>query len=121
MAGSGCQASKATRLRTMARATPNQWKDIMDIRSGVRLPVPQDRAECFLRASVPPCQRKSGPGFAKLVTMVTFCRRWVALYVLAALPLAAQAADYSFDQAQTFLKTYCQSCHQGTAPAGKFN
>lgn len=31
------------------------------------------------------------------------------------------AEEYSFDDAQTFLKTYCQSCHQGKAGAGGFD
>ena len=34
--------------------------------------------------------------------------------------LAAQDT-YSFDHAQSFLKTYCQACHQGKSPAGGFN
>ncbi|MDQ6701224.1 MAG: hypothetical protein M3Z36_13675, partial [Acidobacteriota bacterium] len=36
---------------------------------------------------------------------------------------AAQTApaDYSFDNAQHFLKTYCASCHQGKSPAGGLN
>jgi hypothetical protein len=32
--------------------------------------------------------------------------------------LAAQPARYSFDDAERFLKTHCQVCHQGTAAAG---
>jgi mono/diheme cytochrome c family protein len=34
--------------------------------------------------------------------------------------LAAQDT-YSFDHAQSFLKAYCQACHQGKSPAGGFN
>src|SRR5262245_21523380 len=37
------------------------------------------------------------------------------------LPLGAQPAAYDFDAGQKFLKQYCQSCHQGNSPAGKFN
>ena len=44
------------------------------------------------------------------------------LTMLMALPaiLAAQPASFSFDDAQQFLKTHCQACHQGSAPAGGF-
>ncbi|HEV3202120.1 MAG TPA: DUF1588 domain-containing protein [Bryobacteraceae bacterium] len=44
------------------------------------------------------------------------------LSVLLALPaaLAAQPGRYSFDDAQQFLKSHCQVCHQGSAPAGGF-
>jgi mono/diheme cytochrome c family protein len=35
--------------------------------------------------------------------------------------LAAQSAGYSFNDAQTFLKSHCQTCHQGAAPAGGFD
>jgi mono/diheme cytochrome c family protein len=40
------------------------------------------------------------------------------LTMLMALPaiLAAQPASFSFDDAQQFLKTHCQACHQGSAP-----
>lgn len=31
------------------------------------------------------------------------------------------AVDYSFDEAQAFLKTYCQACHAGKTPAGGFS
>src|SRR5690348_14252195 len=34
--------------------------------------------------------------------------------------LHAQPPRYSFDDAQAFLKTHCQGCHQGKAPAGGF-
>jgi len=34
--------------------------------------------------------------------------------------LAAQSGSYSFDDAQQFLKSHCQACHQGSAPAGGF-
>jgi hypothetical protein len=33
----------------------------------------------------------------------------------------AAPANYSFENAQSLLKTYCQSCHQGKAPAGGFD
>ena len=32
-----------------------------------------------------------------------------------------QAADYSFESAQSLLRTTCAKCHQGKAPAGGFN
>lgn len=49
--------------------------------------------------------------------------RSVCLAALLALPaaLAAQPISYSFDDAQHFLKSHCQACHQGTSPAGGFN
>ena len=34
--------------------------------------------------------------------------------------LGAQSAGFSFDDAQRFLKSHCQACHQGSAPAGGF-
>ena len=34
---------------------------------------------------------------------------------------SAQAADYTFGDAQQLLKTYCVSCHQGKSPAGGFD
>src|SRR5262245_13201192 len=43
------------------------------------------------------------------------------LAILAAAPLFAQQAAYNPDRAQQFLKTYCQTCHQGASPAGNFN
>ena len=42
---------------------------------------------------------------------------WLALTVQA----VSFAADYSFDDAQAFLKSWCQACHQGNAPAGGFH
>src|SRR5262245_31038974 len=51
--------------------------------------------------------------------MVFLTRRWLVLSTVALFRIAAQPAG-SFDQAQQFLKQYCQTCHQGTAPAGKF-
>jgi hypothetical protein len=44
------------------------------------------------------------------------------LTMLMALPaiLGAQPAGYTFDDAQRFLKSHCQACHQGSAPAGGF-
>ncbi|MBM3737597.1 MAG: DUF1588 domain-containing protein [Acidobacteria bacterium] len=41
--------------------------------------------------------------------------RWLNLFL--ALPLSAQ---YTFDQGQAFLKTYCLACHQPKSPAGGF-
>src|SRR5260221_141178 len=41
--------------------------------------------------------------------------------VLAApLILGAQPTQFTFDDAQKFLHSYCQACHQGAAPAGGF-
>src|SRR5881396_3156931 len=37
------------------------------------------------------------------------------------LALRACASDFAFPEAQAFLKTYCQSCHQGTRPTGGFS
>jgi mono/diheme cytochrome c family protein len=37
------------------------------------------------------------------------------------IPAAAGQGAYSFDDAQVFLKTYCQACHQGAAPAAGFH
>lgn len=34
--------------------------------------------------------------------------------------LAVQAAEYTFGEAQTFLKTYCAKCHDGSAAVGGF-
>ena len=47
----------------------------------------------------------------------------VLLLLLCPLPfvLSAQSGDYSFEQAQQFLKQYCQGCHQGSSPAGGFD
>lgn len=44
------------------------------------------------------------------------------LALLLALPaaLGAQPAGFSFDDAQRFLKSNCQACHQGSSPAGGF-
>src|SRR5271168_1525522 len=56
------------------------------------------------------------------------CAVRLALFALAVLApvlspadLNAQPAGYSFERAQTFLGTYCRSCHQGKSPAGGFN
>lgn len=40
--------------------------------------------------------------------------------ILLATRLTAQES-FSFDQAQSFLKTYCQACHQGKSAVGGFN
>lgn len=42
--------------------------------------------------------------------------------LLASVPavVCAQTAGYSFDEAQRFLKSNCQACHQGASPAGGF-
>ena len=40
---------------------------------------------------------------------------------LVASGLSAQTDRYLFDQAQAFLKSYCQMCHQGKSPAGGFS
>ncbi|MEX2262239.1 MAG: DUF1592 domain-containing protein [Bryobacteraceae bacterium] len=50
--------------------------------------------------------------------------RWLlslALLVTSTVDLSAQQGAYSFADAQTFLKTYCQNCHQDKTPAGGFN
>src|ERR1700694_2237283 len=49
--------------------------------------------------------------------------RSTCLATLLAFPvaLAAQATLYSFDDAQSFLNTNCQACHQGATPAGGFD
>jgi mono/diheme cytochrome c family protein len=44
--------------------------------------------------------------------------RFVTLLVPAV--LFAQPSRFSFDDAQQFLKTHCQACHQGAKPAGGF-
>src|SRR3954465_208742 len=35
--------------------------------------------------------------------------------------LACPLLGYTFDEAQVFLKSYCQSCHSGKSPAAGFN
>ena len=47
----------------------------------------------------------------------------IALAILAASSthLAAQKSDYTFENAQQFLSTYCKTCHQGKSPAGGFD
>src|SRR5437588_4538476 len=49
--------------------------------------------------------------------------RWLLSRIfLAASPLLnAQRDNYSFESAKTFLKQYCQTCHQGKSPAGGFD
>src|SRR5437667_8002036 len=46
-----------------------------------------------------------------------------ASFLLGTMCLSAQAPGekYSFDKAQTFLKTYCVSCHQGKPAAAGLN
>src|SRR5579863_293418 len=41
--------------------------------------------------------------------------------VFSATSIGAPPDSYSFDQGQAFLKTYCQTCHQGKSPAGGFD
>jgi mono/diheme cytochrome c family protein len=48
-------------------------------------------------------------------------KRCAATLLTLPLALAAQSARYSFSDAQTFLKTHCQACHQGTAAAAGFD
>ncbi|HVW86839.1 MAG TPA: DUF1587 domain-containing protein, partial [Bryobacteraceae bacterium] len=43
-----------------------------------------------------------------------------ALLLFAALA-PALSASYTFNDAQSFLKTYCQACHSGKSPAAGFN
>ncbi|HXB70634.1 MAG TPA: DUF1588 domain-containing protein [Candidatus Acidoferrales bacterium] len=54
---------------------------------------------------------------------MTVGRSTRCLAILITLPAAgaAQAARYSFDDAQAFLKGHCQICHLGTAPAAGFD
>jgi len=48
--------------------------------------------------------------------------RRLALSVALTLPLfAAPAKEHTFAQAQSFLKSYCVSCHQGAKPSAGFN
>ena len=50
--------------------------------------------------------------------------RWLlpSCVLFVALPtFGATPAGYSFDAAQSFLRTYCQACHQGKTPAGGFH
>src|SRR5690242_11212131 len=47
------------------------------------------------------------------------CAVVLAVVLLPAVP--AQAGDFSFDRSQSFLNTYCASCHSGKSPAGGFN
>jgi len=56
--------------------------------------------------------------------MVLYAKRWfLRLAFLSALPalLCAQQDNYSFENAQAFLKAYCQNCHEGKSPAGGFH
>src|SRR4051794_23231321 len=46
--------------------------------------------------------------------------RCLILIVGTGCALFAGKSDYSFDNAQVFLKTYCESCHQGKVAAGGF-
>jgi hypothetical protein len=48
------------------------------------------------------------------------CLRPLTILAVASAALHAQQSNYSFDQAQTFLTTYCQACHGGKAGAGGF-
>src|SRR5260370_20938179 len=52
---------------------------------------------------------------------VGWSTRCLATLIMFPAALAAQRARYSFDDAQAFLKGHCQTCHQGTAPAGGFD
>ena len=57
-------------------------------------------------------------------TMTTLnAARWIAPLTLlvCSADLRAQESSYSFDDAQTFLKSYCQNCHQGKAAVGGFH
>lgn len=47
--------------------------------------------------------------------------RFLSLLAAASFALAAPAKDYSFAQAQAFLKSYCVTCHQGAMPSAGFN
>lgn len=55
--------------------------------------------------------------------MVAQPARWLAAvlcFAACCTSLRAQPEAYSFEGAQTFLKTYCQACHQGKSAAGGF-
>jgi cytochrome c551/c552 len=47
-------------------------------------------------------------------------RAAIALLLCLSAGLRAQSPAFSFDDAQRFLKSHCQACHQGTSPAGGF-
>ncbi|MEO8368826.1 MAG: DUF1588 domain-containing protein [Candidatus Solibacter sp.] len=47
--------------------------------------------------------------------------RCFAMFLAVAAALDAQPANYSFQDAQAFLKEHCQVCHQGASPAGGFD
>ena len=49
-----------------------------------------------------------------------FISRSTVLFLAVAICSAAPD-DYTFDQSQVFLKTYCQGCHQGKSAVGGFN
>jgi hypothetical protein len=54
--------------------------------------------------------------------MPAAAKRWLTAVALsAAAASGAPPEDYSFEKAQSFLKTYCQACHQGQTPAGGFH
>src|SRR5262245_31684722 len=46
--------------------------------------------------------------------------RRLAVFLSFPIFLGAQAGRYNFEDAQRFLKTNCQACHQGNSPAGGF-
>src|SRR5947207_1815669 len=48
-------------------------------------------------------------------------KRCVLTLITLPVALVAQSARYSFSDAQSFLKTHCQTCHQGTAAAAGFD
>ena len=55
--------------------------------------------------------------------MILHLKPWlVPLGLLAACSVAPAAPEggYSFDDGQTFLKTYCKGCHEGKSAAGGF-
>ena len=47
--------------------------------------------------------------------------RCLTVFMALTAALYAQPAPYSFQDAQAFLKAHCQSCHQGSSPAGGFD
>src|SRR5262245_7338575 len=73
------------------------------------LPRRRGGAEQNAEKSQTPCQLLTKPALL------------AALLLALPLILSAQPADYTLDNAQQFLKQYCQACHQGNSPAAGFD
>jgi len=52
--------------------------------------------------------------------MLRYSLRWLISLAVLAANLPAQQGGYSFEKAQSFLTTYCQTCHGGSASSGGF-